>query len=231
MTKRDTTGDTTDDTTGDTTGYFIVVEGIDGAGTTTQAKQLVAWLEGRGLTAHLDREPTDAPIGRLLRQILRGELQPGGDQREAIIALLFAADRLDHVGRIQERVAQGHVVVSDRYLPSSLAYQSVFCGLDWVQTINTHAIAPDLSVFLDVPPEIALARVGSRDEKKERYEELSTLTRVDTAYRAWIANADQERLCIIDGTEAVDMIAERMRAEVAGLMDGTSPRPDGSHEL
>jgi dTMP kinase len=203
---------------GETKGRFIVIEGIDGAGTTTQAKSLVSWLEAQGQPADLDREPTDEPIGRLLREILRGDYQPGGDQREAIIALLFAADRIDHVASIQARIAEGRFVVSDRYLPSSLAYQSVFCELAWVKELNRHAIPPDLTFFFDIPPAVALARVGGRDQKKERYEELTTLTRVDDAYRAWIKDADKASLRSIDGTQSVDAIAAQLQDEMKPLL-------------
>lgn len=203
---------------GDTKGRFIVIEGIDGAGTTTQARRLVDWLKKEGYAADLDQEPTDEPIGRLLREILRGEYRPGGDQREAIIALLFAADRLDHVGSIQERVAAGRFVVSDRYLPSSLAYQSVFCELNWVKELNRHAITPDLTIFLDVPPTVALARVGGRAGKKERYEKLETLTQVDQAYRAWIAETDKQGLRCLDGRKSVSQLVTLIQDEVRPLL-------------
>src|SRR5512139_742195 len=115
-------------------GLFIAIEGIDGAGTTTQAKLLFDGLRARGLPVHLTREPSDGPIGVLIRQILTGRVVVPGLQGPrapdwATMALLFAADRLDHVeAEIAPNLADGVTVVSDRYDYSSVAYQSVTAG-------------------------------------------------------------------------------------------------------
>src|SRR5438552_7626627 len=101
----------------------MVIEGIDGAGTTTQTRLLTDWLRGRGLAAHRTREPSDGPIGRLIREILG---QPPGAMTGGPMALLFAADRLDHLAReIEPALARGEQVLCDRYYHSSFAYQAV----------------------------------------------------------------------------------------------------------
>jgi dTMP kinase len=200
-------------------GRFIVLEGLDGAGTTTQGRALKAWLEARGQRVDLSAEPTDGPLGRAIRQVLRGELQLGGAERERIVALLFAADRLDHVGgRLEPLLAQGVRCISDRYLPSSLAYQAAFCPVEWVRTLNRYAREPDLTLFLDVPPEVGLARVASRDGRQERYEVLDTLAAVRANYLEWLKGPHASPVEVIDGTLPVDQVTRLVQGAVARLL-------------
>jgi dTMP kinase len=203
-------------------GRFIVLEGLDGAGTTTQGQRLVAHLNATGRPAELHAEPTSGPLGRVIRQVLRGELSLGGPERERIVALLFAADRLDHVGgHVEPALQAGRHVVSDRYLPSSLAYQSVFCDPAWVATLNRHARTPDLTLFLDVSPEVGLARVAARTGTRERYEVLETLTRVHAGYQRWLQGPHAHRVEVLDGTRPID----ELQATIAGLVDGLLSAP------
>src|SRR5215472_4321878 len=112
-------------------GRFVVIEGIDGAGTTTQVGRLVDRLRKSEIDARGTREPSDGPVGTLIRQVLAGRVVvPGGRAPGwATMALLFAADRVDHVeAEIEPALAKGSVIVSDRYDASSLAYQSVTSG-------------------------------------------------------------------------------------------------------
>src|SRR5689334_22794688 len=149
-------------------GRFIVLEGIDGAGTTTQAARLVARLRQETKVAiRATREPSDGPIGSLVRQVLTGRIiAPGGRAPGwATMALLFAADRMDHVeAEIEPFLAEGGIVISDRYDASSLAYQSVSSGrggektVDWIRQINKHALRPDLTIVLDLSSEVAANR-------------------------------------------------------------------------
>jgi dTMP kinase len=193
------------------TGRFIVLEGLDGAGTTTQGRRLVERLNASGRPAELHAEPTAGPLGRIIRQVLRGELSVGGPERERIVALLFAADRLDHVGgHVAPALQAGRHVISDRYLPSSLAYQSVFCDPSWVATLNRHARTPDLTIFLDVPPDVGLARVTARTGTRERYEVLDTLARVHEGYQRWLQGPHDHPVEVLDGTLAIDVLAGRI---------------------
>src|SRR5262249_14847135 len=155
-------------------GRFIVLEGIDGAGTTTQTTRLVERLRGEA-KAHVKvtREPSDGPIGSLVRQVLTGRIvSPGGRAPGwATMALLFAADRMDHGGSEMEPfLAQGGIVVSDRYDASSLAYQSVSSGrggekaVEWIRQLNKYALRPDLTIVLELAPELAAARREVRGE-------------------------------------------------------------------
>src|SRR5260221_6737154 len=126
---------------------FIALEGIDGSGTTTQSGHLVAHLASRGRRAHATREPSAGPIGRLLREILLGQHGlPGGAPADGqAMALLFAADRRDHLRReIEPALAAGTDVVSDRYLMSSLAYQAEEAERSWVASLARVVRAPDI---------------------------------------------------------------------------------------
>src|SRR5204862_347715 len=125
-------------------GRFIVLEGVDGAGTTTQTRALAAALAARGHIVTTTCQPSDGVIGKLVRSQLRATDDPP-DPRA--LALLFAADRLDHIHRVVEpALARGEVVISDRYVASSWIYQGLACDPQWVRTINAHAPWPDLTL-------------------------------------------------------------------------------------
>ena len=142
-------------------GKFIALEGIDGSGLTTQAAMLREWFRERGQKCLATKEPTDGPIGATIKQYLKKRLNgPANDEFEHMLALLFAADRLDHVANaIRPGLRQGAHVVSDRYLASSLAYQGAYLGLETVRAINRHSPPPDLTVFLDVPIAVCRRRI------------------------------------------------------------------------
>jgi len=171
-------------------GRFIALEGIDGSGTTHQCRALAEALRDRGHVVMETHEPSDGSIGRLIRERLALKSAPT-DPRA--LALLFASDRLDHVqSRIAPALARGEVVLSDRYVMSSWVYQALDCDSGWVREINQHAPWPDLTLVLEISPEIAMDRVTRRQQEQgtppERFEVLSTLGRLATAY-AEIARA------------------------------------------
>jgi dTMP kinase len=150
-------------------GLFIVLEGVDGAGTTTQVAQLTAALRGR-LPVRPTREPSAGPVGALLRLALTGRLVTPETRAPSwqVMALMFAADRLDHVEcEIAPCLAGGALVISDRYYHSSVAYQSRSAGgdaaaIDWIRALNRHARRPDLTIVLDVPAQVAAQRRRER---------------------------------------------------------------------
>jgi dTMP kinase len=189
---------------------FIVLEGIDGAGTTTQAARLAQALEARGETVVRTREPTDGPVGRLIRATLQGA---EGALARSVLPWLFAADRADHLARVVEpALADGRWVVSDRYLHSSLAYQSLELPLDDVFALNRTFRPPDLTVFLDVPVEVGLARVADRGDAREIYEQHEALTRIARVYDRVLVElaARGDAIVRIPGTAPVDRVAERV---------------------
>lgn len=206
-------------------GRFIVLEGIDGAGTTTQTARLVERLRSETkVPVRSTREPSDGPIGSLVRQVLSGRvMSPGGRAPGwATMALLFAADRMDHVeSEIEPLLAQGGVVVSDRYDASSLAYQSVSSGrggeraVDWIRQLNTHALRPDLTVVLDLPSEIAATRREVRGEPAQLYEQNEVQRALAEFYRDLSRHMPGDRVVIIDAKGSVDEVHRRVYAAYA----------------
>lgn len=193
---------------------LIVLEGLDGAGTTTQARRLVDHLRGRGRPAHLTREPSDGPIGRLIREMLTGQhAPPGGPITQSTFGLLFAADRLDHLQReVEPRLAAGVTVVSDRWYHSSLAYQGTGADRDWIATLNARARRPDLTIFLQVRPEIAAQRRVAAGRVQELFDDLQMQQDVDAGYRATITEltALGERIEIVDGELPPDAVFQQI---------------------
>lgn len=191
-------------------GVLIAVEGIDGSGKTLQSKMLVRWLRGGGFRARYTREPTGGQIGRILKRMLG---RTGVDAR--VEALLFAADRLEHLNRvILPSLREGFIVVSDRYVYSSLAYQSVSTGEPgWVREINRFAPKPDLTILLDVDPVIGLSRIGGR--RRSRFEERGFLERVREEY---LKMSSEEGFVVIDASKSISEVSENIRRLVGSFL-------------
>lgn len=204
-------------------GRFIVLEGLDGAGTTTQTARLVEWLRSCGIRGVATAEPTDGLIGKQLRAWLETQttLPP------STAALLFAADRdlhlRDETEGILSLLARGQWVVSDRYLFSSLAYQSAEgVALDDLLEFNRLAPDPDLTVFLDIEPERALSRLESRGSPTSRYENAQALGAVWRAYNELRASGrGLGSLAIVDGRGPVEEVELSIRAAVSQQLDVT----------
>jgi dTMP kinase len=198
---------------------FIVLEGIDGSGTTTQLGLLERHLQGRGRRVHATREPSTGPIGRLLREILLGgHKSPAGEPVDGLaMALLFAADRRDHLTReISPALGAGADVVSDRYLLSSLAYQAQEAERDWVAGLARDVRVPDLTLLLDLPIEVAAARRRAVGRPDERYDADSVQARVAARYRELCAG--DPRAVILDAASSVAEVATAVAAAVDRLL-------------
>lgn len=202
-------------------GRFIALEGIDGSGTTSQRGALAAVLRDRGHTVVETCEPSTGSIGRLARHHL-AERTPPLDRRA--LALLFAADRLDHVQtKIEPALADGAVVLTDRYLLSSWAYQSLDCELSWVRTINAHAPWPDLTLWVDVPALEAMRRVAARrgddGPAPEIYETTPLQERLVRTYAGFAEDPTLEHVVRIDGNQPIEAVTRDLVAacEQAGL--------------
>jgi len=201
-------------------GRLIVLEGLDGAGTTTQARRLAQHLTARGAPTHVTREPSDGPIGVLIRQMLTGAHAIEGQSiSQSTFGLLFAGDRLDHLQReIEPRLAEGVTVISDRYYHSSLAYQGTGADRDWITTLNARARRPDLTIFLQVRPEVAAARRVAAGRVQELFEDLRMQEDVAAGYRATLAElqGQGERIEIVDGELPPDEVFAAILRYVAG---------------
>ncbi len=180
-------------------GIFICLEGLDGCGKTTQAKLLVRKLR-RTSDAVYTAEPSRGNIGRFIKKHCLHSLKRGSG---VIEALLFAADRSDHVeNTVLPALKMGRIIVSDRYVYSSLAYQGA-TGLDleWIQKINEHAVRPDLAIFIDVEPETVVQRLKP---KKSVMENLETQRKVREVYMKFVRNGELVR---VDGNKPKSQVA------------------------
>jgi dTMP kinase len=200
-------------------GLFIVLEGLDGAGTTTQAQALVRLLRERGERAHFTAEPSSGPVGSQIRMMLAGRLvgYRGGAWDRRSLALLFAADRLDHVAAdIGPRIESGMHVVCDRYVLSSLAYQALDNPMDWVAEINRWAPPPDLTFFLRVRAEVALERrLGESSGRAELFETMPQQKRIERLYERGIETIGRRhRVIVVDGEQPIDVVTGALWREV-----------------
>jgi dTMP kinase len=205
-------------------GHFVVLEGIDGSGTTTQVARLAARLRAENLQVRSTREPSDGPVGALLRQILTGRVVVGDGRPPGWVtmALLFAADRMDHgESEIEPFVASGGVVVSDRYDASSLAYQSASsekAGRDaresiaWIRALNSFARRPDLVIVLDLPADVAAERRAKRGDPAELYEDNELQRTLAQFYRDLASHMPSDPVVVIDGTGTVEEVHARVWA-------------------
>jgi dTMP kinase len=203
-------------------GLWITLEGGDGSGKTTQAELLQAWLTEAGRTVLRTREPGGSDVGRLIRDIVlhhRGDIAPRAE------ALLYAADRAHHVATVvRPALERGEVVVQDRYLDSSVAYQGAGRVLDGdeVRDLSLWAAEgalPDLTLLLDLDPDAARQRLDSADKPFDRLEaeKADFHTRVREAFLA-LAEAEPERFLVLDAAASPDEIAADIRARVLSLL-------------
>jgi dTMP kinase len=182
-------------------GIFICVEGLDGCGKTTQTKLLVKRLKRMSYDAVYTAEPSRGKIGLFIKKYcLHGEKRTSA----VVEALLFAADRFEHVEReIIPALQRGKIVVSDRYVYSSIAYQGA-AGLDlkWIKMLNEHAIQPNLAIFIDVEPEAVVQRLKP---KKSVMENLATQCKVREVYMKFVESGE---LVKIDGSRSKRKVAD-----------------------
>jgi dTMP kinase len=183
---------------------LIALEGIDGSGTTSQGQRLVERLRAAGHTVHLNAEPSTGPVGLLIRDAL-GKRVPISDR---VLAVLFAADRLDHLEReIEPHLDAGDLVLTDRYLLSSLAYQSTANPLDWVATLNDRARRPDASILLRVTPEVAAERRAIRGGPEELFDAAERQRAVAEAYDRVFTRSDVGPTSVIDADRDFEAVA------------------------
>ncbi len=194
-------------------GFFLVFEGIDGAGTTSQQRWLCERLTALGRGFHKTAEPTGNPVGRLIRGVLRGEHAPLSPHS---LALLFAADRADHLSReIEPALADGKIVVCDRYVLSSLAYQTAAgVPIELVRQLNAPFPIPDLTVYFNLPVEIAAQRRAKRGQAQEIFEVDDFQREVAQLYQAqaqaWQASG--KPIHFVDAARSFEEVSAQLEA-------------------
>ncbi|HEY0118504.1 MAG TPA: dTMP kinase [Cellulomonas sp.] len=202
------------------TGLFVSFEGGDGAGKSTQSRRLARWLRDQGQAVVLTFEPGDTPLGA----VLRGAVMHGDHVDARAEALIYAADRAHHVATVvRPALDRGEVVLTDRYLDSSVAYQGVGRDLgagdvEWISLWATGGLLPQLTVLLDIDPVSGLSRMtGELDRLERAGDEFHRRTRQAFLDRA---AADPGRWLVLDATAPPDELAAAIRARVAALLSG-----------
>lgn len=191
-------------------GRFIVFEGIDGSGKTTQARLLAEHLERNGRKTFLTAEPTTLPTGRALREALSGKIM----RTECQMAVMFVDDRIAHNVHPTEGIAAlldaGIDVICDRYYYSTLAYQGQSTDYAWVKSMNLDCPEirkPDLCIYIDLLPNQSLERISRGRDSVEIYENLDTLTKVREQFLSVISDlTPMDNIRIIDGYRTVEAV-------------------------
>ena len=180
---------------------YIVFEGIDGVGKSTQIQMLAEWLENNGFRVETLVEPTDSEVGKLIRRILQHP-DAQSDKFQKILALLFAADRMMIMDKLEDK---SKIFISDRSFISSLAYQD---PAEWVETLNRYAKKPDLLILLDLDAKKSVARTSGEDT----FENVNYLTGVRENYLKLAENYTHE---IIDADKGINKVSSDIKKAVA----------------
>jgi dTMP kinase len=201
---------------------FIAFEGIDGSGKSTQVKLLKEKLIRDGHKVYDTFEPTDSPIGSLIRNVFNRRIQ----MDETAIAGLFVADRLDHLlnktNGILKKIEDGYSVITDRYYFSSYAYHASTISLDWLISANSlsaNLLKPDLNIYIDVAPEVSMARLNKGRTSLEIYENLENLNRVrDNYHEAFKLLNDTEKVFMVNGNRDADSVSADIYDRIKTLL-------------
>ncbi len=191
---------------------FIVFEGIDGSGKSTQVENLVNWLKEKGKDVYLTRQPTRGKIGMLLKE----EYIKHGVEFPIIDTLLFAADKNEHMElEVKPALSENKIVVCDRYVYSTVAYQEL--DMDWIININKDLLKPDLVLFIDLDPEVSITRTF--DQKTIKFENLGVLKKVRERYLEAFEKYPDHNIKIIDGSGTKEEVFELIKKEVEAQLE------------
>lgn len=207
-------------------GQFIVFEGGDGTGKSTQAARLAAWLAAAGHDTLVTFEPGDSVVGARLRDVLLHTAAPLSPRAEA---LLYAADKAQHLAEtVEPALAAGRIVICDRYVDSMMAYQGAGRALDLADIErlawwSVGGLRPDLTVVMDVPPRSAMAGKAALDRMEAAGDDFHQRVR---RYFLTLAAADPRRYLVVNGRDPIDQVSQTIRDRVADLLDRSALDPD-----
>lgn len=214
-------------------GHLIVLEGIDGSGTTTQAAKLKSMFVENGLAVHVTAEPSGGPIGSLIRQVLSGRVVTRTQGRVIapswkVLSLLFASDRQDHLeAEIEPNLRDGVNVICDRYLYSSVVYQSLTSGskdsAQWIIELNRYVRKPDLVLYLRVDPEKALDRRRTRGLADEIFDNPDLQHRLALGYDTLSSRFDDLNIVTIDANGAIENVSQDCWQKIEELRASGAP--------
>ncbi len=210
-------------------GHLIVFEGVDGSGTTTQAKQLMKKFAAAGLPAHTTAQPSSGPVGTLIRQVLSGRLVTIGGKAPgwATMSLLFAADRQDlQENEIEPNLREGVNVICDRYVHSSVIYQGLSSGEDvtqWIMEINKHIRQPDVVFYLNVSPEESFRRRQERSGPMEIFDDANFQEGLIRRYNEMEKIFPDSRIVSIDASWSIDAITDQVWKRVEEIRAEGAP--------
>jgi len=182
-------------------GKFIVFEGIDGAGLTTQSTLLENYLKKKGFATLLTKEPTSGLIGGLIRAALKKEWKTTNE----VLQLLFSADRAHHLNEeIIPALKEGKIVISDRYFLSTIAYGMVEIEENWLKIINSKFLLPDIIIILDVPPEISIERIKLSRFGFEIFEEREKLEKIRKNFLK--LSKEYKNCYVVDASKSIEEV-------------------------
>lgn len=202
-------------------GKFIVFEGIDGSGKSTQIAMLAKRLKESGEKVYVTAEPTFSASGGIIRDALSGAVK----RSTCELAALFVWDRINHninkANGINKMLEEGYTVISDRYYYSSLAYQGEATDYEWVKALNCSCPEirkPDLCVFIDVSPEVAIERITSDRATTEIFEEVGKLTRIRDTFLRIFDDLKDDNVAIINGDGTPDKVSDEVYESIRALI-------------
>jgi len=185
-------------------GFFIDIEGLDGSGSSTQVGLVARALRKEEIKVYTTKEPSKGPIGKLVRQALKGEFD---SLPPASVQLLFAADRGRHLNKeIIPQLEKKEMVITDRYAWSSVAYGSVNLSQNWLLDLNKNFILPDLTIFIEVSPDICLERIAKEKEGIELFEEEEKLARAWDTYHGLVSKYWWTYMDVVNGEQKKEMV-------------------------
>ena len=193
-------------------GFFVAIEGLDGCGSSTQVRLVAKALLQEKVKVFSTKEPTNGPIGKLIKDVLNDKycsLPP------AALQLLFAADRGCHLASdIIPRLKKGEMVVTDRYAWSSIAYGSVDLSTEWLFNLNKNYISPDLTIFIEVNPEVCLKRLAKEKRSLELFEEKEKLEMAWATYHSLVTKYWWTYMVVVDGEQKRQQVTEAILARI-----------------